>query len=68
MQAGALRALEFDRIVEAVRGFAGGYANLFVHELVSFFHSFRHEERSLEDGPWFEKRFDPERAKFAAYA
>ena len=54
---------------EAVRGFVGGYGNVFAHELVSFsICSGNDKERSLEDGPRFEKRLDPERTEFAAYA
>jgi hypothetical protein len=40
----SLRYLDELADSETVRGFAGGYGNVFAHELVSFFHSFRQGE------------------------
>jgi hypothetical protein len=52
---------------EAVRSFVGRDGSVFAHKLVSLFVQVR-QERLLKDGPWFEKGFDAERAKLAAYA
>ena len=51
---------------EAIHGFIGGDGDVLAHELISLFDSFSHGKWSLEDGPWFQERFDPERTEFAA--